>query len=366
MPATIRHPTTKGPLVLKLEVTYRGLLFAGLALLSLWALFRLWPLLLLLIAAFIFMTALLPFVEWMTSKGIHRVVAVLLILLLILATLAGLLSLVVPAMIDEFRNVRDELPENAVRVEDLLAKFGINVELEERARNIDWNRVISGRDAMQYGQQALGIGLAMLTVTVLSAYLLIEAPRLAQFIYQFVPPGHEPQVERVLQSLRRVVGGYVRGQFITSVAIGLYTFGVMFALGVPDAIAFGVIAAFADIIPLVGATIATVPPVLVSLQQSSTKAVILLGLLLLYQQFEDRYFSPKVYGATLNLPPLIVLLTILASAELLGLAGVLLALPGAAVGRVALDYWLERRTGNPAANGPRGDAVAPDVTGKAS
>jgi hypothetical protein len=65
--------------------------------------------------------------------------------------------------------------------------------------------------------------------------------------------------------------------------------------------------------------------------------------LVLYQQFEDRILVPRVYGATLNLPPLVVLITVLIGAELLGVVGVLLSLPAAAAGRVVLDYMLERR-----------------------
>ena len=351
--------------MLKLEVSYRGVLFAVLAALSLWALFRLWPLVLLVITAFIFMAALLPYMEWLVRHSIPRVAAVLLLVLAVVAVIAGAFAIVVPAMLDEFKNVRETLPQSARQAEDLLSNFGMNVAFEERARNIDWGELVSGRQAVQYGQQALAVAFAMLTVLVLSAYLLLEAPRLSNFLYQFVSPGREPQVERVLQSLRRVVGGYVRGQFITSIAIGLYTFGVMFALGIPNAIAFGVLAAFADVIPLIGATIATVPAVAVAFQYSSSRALILLGLLLAYQQFEDRYLSPKVYGSTLNLPPLVVLLTILAGAELLGIAGVLLALPTAATARVAWDYFLERRTGTPTANAT-GDPAAPDMPSEAT
>ena len=351
--------------MLKLEVSYRGVLFAVLAALSLWALLRLWPLVLLVITAFIFMAALLPYMEWLVRHSIPRVAAVLLLVLAVVAVIAGAFAIVVPAMLDEFKNVRETLPQSARQAEDLLSNFGMNVAFEERARNIDWGELVSGRQAVEYGQQALAIALAMLTVLVLSAYLLLEAPTLSNFLYQFVSPGREPQVERVLQSLRRVVGGYVRGQFITSIAIGLYTFGVMFALGIPNAIAFGVLAAFADVIPLIGATIATVPAVAVAFQYSSSRALILLGLLLAYQQFEDRYLSPKVYGSTLNLPPLVVLLTILAGAELLGIAGVLLALPTAATARVAWDYFLERRTGTPTANAT-GDPAAPDMPSEAT
>jgi predicted PurR-regulated permease PerM len=348
--------------VITLRITYRGVLLTGLALLSIWALFRLWPIVALVITAFILMSALLPYVEWLVARRIPRVAAVLLILLGIFAVIGGALALVVPAMVDEFRVLRDELPEAAVDAEELLANFNIDVELEKHARDVDWGRLISGRQAWEVGQRILAAALALLTVIVLTAYLLIDAPRLSRFLYQFVTPGYEPQVERVVQSLREVVGGYVRGQFITSIAIGVYTAGVMFALGLPNAVAFGVIAAFADIIPLVGATIATAPPVIAAFTDSPTRAMILLGALLVYQQFEDRYFTPRVYGATLNLPPLIVLIGVLVGAELFGIAGVLLALPAAAAGRVALDYYMERRAGIPMSPRAEGDPVAPDMT----
>lgn len=346
--------------MLKLEVSMRGLLLTGLALLSIWALIRLWPLVLLVITAVIFMAAFLPFVDWLVRHGIPRVAAVLLIVLGSLLVVAGAFAIVVPAMYDEFTNLRDNLPENGRQADEFLSGFGLETNFEQRAGEIDWKELVSGRDAVEYGQRALSIGLAILTVVVLAAYLLVEAPRLSNFIYQFVEPGKEPQVERMLNSLRRVVGGFVRGQAITSLAIGLYTFLLLFALGVPNAIAFGVIAAFADIIPLIGATIATVPPVLVSTQENFTTGIIVLVALLAYQQFEDRYFSPKVYGSALNLPPLVVLLAILAGGELLGIAGVLLALPGAAVGRVMYDLWMERRTGF-VAPGPSGEPAAPDA-----
>jgi predicted PurR-regulated permease PerM len=141
-----------------------------------------------------------------------------------------------------------------------------------------------------------------------------------------------------------VVGGFLRGQAITSLSIAVFTFIVLRIVGVPNALAFAVLAAFADVIPLVGALIATVPPVAAALQESSTQALIVLFLLLGYQQFEDRLLVPRVYGRTLNLPPVIVLIAVLSGAELLGITGVLLALPLTAAGRVALDYVLENRS----------------------
>lgn len=347
--------------MLRIEVSARGLLLAVLALLTLWALVRLWPLFVLVITAFIFMATLLPYVEWQVRHRIPRVLAVLFLLVALIAVLGAATALVVPAVVDEFAELRDNLPEDAAKVEDFLSHFGIDVELEERAEKVDWGNLVSGRAAIDYGQRALLIGLSLLTVLVITAYLLVDAPRLSAFVYQFVAPGKEPGVERWLDALSRVVGGYVRAQFITSIAIGVYTSAVLFAVGVPNAAAFGVLAAFADIIPLLGATIATVPPVVAALHESSASAGIVLVLLLIYQQFEDRYLTPWIYGSSLNLSPLIVLITILAGGQLLGIVGVLLALPAAAVGRVAMDYVLDRRKAAFAPSGPLGDILAPDT-----
>ena len=103
------------------------------------------------------------------------------------------------------------------------------------------------------------------------------------------------------------------------------------------------LAAFADVIPLVGALIATVPPVVAALPTSWLTALLVFVGLEAYQMFEDRFLTPHVYGTTLDLPPLVVLLAILAGAELLGIVGVLLALPLIAAGRVVLDYVMEKR-----------------------
>jgi predicted PurR-regulated permease PerM len=268
--------------------------------------------------------------------------------------------MVVPAMVDEFRDLRDNLDEDAQDLEDFLADFDINVELSNRADDINWDNLISGEAAVDYGQRALTILFGAITVMVLTAYLLVDTPRLSRFLYQFVPPGREPEMEQLLTQLQRVVGGYIRGQLVTSACIFVFTLVVLLSAGVPNAIAFAVLAAFVDIIPLIGATIAVVFPTIAAFQESPTQAIIVLALLLLYQQFEDRFLTPRVYGQTLNLPPLVVLIAVLVGGRLLGIAGVLLAMPAAAIARVGFDYWRERQGPALTLGGPSDEAMAPD------
>ena len=348
----------------KVEVSYRGLVVVGLALITLWALLRLWPVVLLIITSFIVMAALLPYVEWMVKRGMNRVVAVLLVILFILVGLGSMVAIVAPAVFDEFRDLRDNLPTYAEDVEKLGADLGFDTDrwnLPERAEEIEWDELISGSQAVSFGQRvAFGVFTGF-TVMVLAAYLLVDTARMRKFLFRFVPDERKPDAEHFLKALARVVGGYVRGQLITSAVIGVFTMSVLLIVGVPNAVAFGVLAAFADIIPLVGAFIAVIPAVLAAFQESPEQAIIVLAALLAYQQFEDRYLVPKVYGQTLNLPAIIVLIAVLVGAELMGIAGVLLALPAAAAGRVVLDYYLDRREGGPFTPDDQGRAIlAPD------
>lgn len=346
--------------MLKLEVSYRGLLVVGLALASLWALMRLWPVVLLIATAFIFMAALLPYVEWLVGRGVNRAAAVIGVVALIVLVLVGLLIVVVPALVDEFQELQTRFPEDARELERLLGRVGVEVELEERAREVEWGSLVSGRAAVDYGQRAIVIALGIITIVVITTYLLIDAPRLSHFLYQFVPPGREPQVEVVLTQLGRVVGGYIRGQIITSSVITVFTFITLTILGVPNAIAFALLAGFIDIIPIVGATLATLLPSIAAFHESPTSGAIVFVLMIVYQQFEDRILAPRVYGHTLNLPPIIVLIAVLIGAELLGIAGALLALPATAAARVGLEFWLDQQRGL-MPPGPPSETLAPDV-----
>jgi putative heme transporter len=345
--------------VIRLEISFRGLIFIILTVLAAWTFIELWPVILLVTVALILMVGLLPFVEALVRRGLPRTLAVLCVVLAILLVVAGLFALMVPAMVRELRDVRENLPESAREVEELLASVGIRVELQERARNVDWGELISGRAAVDYGQRVLTTGLSLITIIVLTAYLLSDTPRLARFAGQFIPDDRKEEAHRLFFSVSRVVGGYLRGQLFTSICIALFTFVLLRITGVPNALAFAVLAAFADIIPIIGAFIAIIPPVAAALQESSTLALVVLGGLLAYQQFEDRILVPYAYGRNLNLPPIIVLVAVLAGAELLGIAGVLLALPLAAAGRVVLDYLIESRQ-LPMVNQQTDQPMAPD------
>lgn len=347
---------------MKIEISPKSILVAFAIGLGLLALARAWAVVLLLIVALIIMAALLPVVNWLVARRVPRLLAALMVLLGVIGAVVGLVAALAPAVISELGEVREQLPEHARRLEELVARFGVEVDLEAQARDFEFSQVFSGRLALSVGQQVLVGSFAVLTVFVFSLYLLVGAPKLAEALYHFFDEKDRPDVQRVLAALQRAVGAYIRGQLIVSGVIALYTFILLTATGVPNAYAYALLAGMVDVIPMFGATLAVAMPTAAALGESMTTGIIVASLMIGYQQFEDRLLVPKVYGQALRLPGFAILLAVLIGGAILGFAGVLLALPAVASGKVLIDYWAAKRGGR-FAEAMAGGAEQPSVPG---
>jgi predicted PurR-regulated permease PerM len=147
--------------------------------------------------------------------------------------------------------------------------------------------------------------------------------------------------------LEAIVGGYMRGQAITSVLMMAFTFTVLAIAKVPNAIALSVFAGLADILPYVGGLLATGPAVIAAFSRGPSVAIAVLIALVAYQEFESRFIVPRVYGRVLRLPSAIIIIALLAGGKLLGILGALLALPIAAGVRLIAEELRFELPGEP-------------------
>jgi predicted PurR-regulated permease PerM len=184
-----------------------------------------------------------------------------------------------------------------------------------------------------------------LTIFVLTVYLLVEGPRAATSVLALLPRKERLPVRRMVGEIGVQVGAYMRGQLITSLLAGAFAFILLTALNVPEPLALAFLMMVADVVPLVGPLIGTVPAVLMALGGGLPAAAIVLSAYLAYQQVEGNVIVPRVYGNALKLSPLVVLVAFLVGGKLLGMLGVLLALPTAAAIPIIARYvgeWRER------------------------
>jgi predicted PurR-regulated permease PerM len=131
-------------------------------------------------------------------------------------------------------------------------------------------------------------------------------------------------------NLETIVGAYIRGQLITCLLIAVFSFVLLVACGVPNAMALAVFAGVADVLPYIGAFLSIGPMALAALARGPVVVAVILLIMLAYEEFESRVLVPRIYGRALRLPASVVLFALLAGGTLMGILGALLALPVAA------------------------------------
>jgi predicted PurR-regulated permease PerM len=136
-------------------------------------------------------------------------------------------------------------------------------------------------------QAALVVGYGVTTL-VLSFYLLADGKRAQGAAYAIVPRHYHMRLARILQNMPTIVGGYMRGQLITSAAIGVFTFLLLLICRVPNALSLALLVAIVDVLPFIGALMIIIPAVLTALPLGLPMAIVVLTGLLIYMEFESR------------------------------------------------------------------------------
>src|SRR5205814_6288652 len=176
-------------------------------------------------------------------------------------------------------------------------------------------------------------------------FMLLEGPVWVERFYSLLPEKSQPRWRQVGFDIYRTVGGYVTGNLLISLIAGGLTTVVLLVMGVPFAVALGLIVAILDLIPLAGATIAAILIGIVAFLHSVVAGIVVVAFFIVYQQIENHLLQPVIYGRTVQLSPLAVLISVLVGAELAGILGALAAIPVAGSLQVILVDWLRRRRG---------------------
>jgi len=348
---------------MRLELSSRGILLLAAIAAGLWLLAALWPVVLMVISGLVFAIAAVPLIEWLQRHGFNRAMAVVSLLILVLLAVLLVGWLVAPALYSQGRQLVDRLPAFRETLVRLLASHGAG-DLADEVQRANPLSLFQSRVAATVAISLLGGLMTAGTVIGLTAYILIDADRLENFVYLCTPATYHVHVRYLLSALRDVVGGYIGGQILTSLAVTVYAFAVLSLLRIPEPLALAVFAGIADVIPVVGTTLAVLPPTLVALTISLPRAIVVAAALLLYVQFENSVLVPRVYGKNLRLPGVVTILAVVIGSQLLGIVGAFFALPAAAALRATIIYAHDvhvRRARQPAAPGSGGTATSDDV-----
>jgi predicted PurR-regulated permease PerM len=191
----------------------------------------------------------------------------------------------------------------------------------------------------------------VVTIAFMTFFMLLEGPSWRDRAIALMPAQVQPRAHNIAHEISRTIGGYVTGNLLISVIAGLATTLVLLAVGVPFALALGLLVAILDLIPLAGATLGAIIVTLVALTDSVTSGLIVLGFFVIYQQLENHLLQPIVYGRTVKLSPLAILISVLIGAEVAGVIGALAAIPVAGTIQILIGDWLAHRRTRTAADG---------------
>jgi len=283
-----------------------------------------------------------PIAGWLVRHRMPRWAAVLTVVVCGLAIAAAFLAAAIPPLANEATALAHQIPHYMHDLQNRnsqLGKLNVKYHIQDRLSGL----VTKGSGGSLVGG-VLGAGAlvistvsAILVIIVLSIYFLAGLPQIKVFAYRLVPHSRRPRVILIGDEILAKVGGYVLGNFITSVIAGLGTYLWLLAWGVPYPLLLGMFVAFLDLIPVIGSTIGGIVVSLVALTVSLPVALATLAFYIGYRLAEDYLIVPRIMGRTVQVPAIVSLVAVLIGGVLLGIVGALIAIPVAAAVRLLLQ-----------------------------
>lgn len=298
--------------------------------------------------------ALSPGVNFL-NRYVRRGLAIAGVYVAMLGAIVALGLLLIPPIIGQINKLGDHAPQYAQDVQDYVNKDKTLRKLESDYNITGKIKTEAAKLPAKLGNAAgllkdVGFGIvnslfALVTILVLTAFILGSGPRWREAFLELQPPDRRERVDRILERMANAVSSYVMGAFTVSFIDGLAAFVVLTILGVPFAAPLAIVMGTLSLIPLIGATIGAVIVGIVTVFSGNfpTDTIIWSVYAILYQQFENNVVQPMVQRRTVRVHPFVVLVSVLFGASLLGVLGALVAIPVAASIEILLREWWQYR-----------------------
>jgi predicted PurR-regulated permease PerM len=332
---------------------FRILLITLLFALTLWLVWLLRkPISWVLIAGFLAIALSGP-VNWL-DQWMKRGFAITLVYFALLLVPIGIAALIVPPLVTQGNNLIQDLPQYAQDAQDfaqknkrlrsLEADYNITEKLQTEADKLP-ARV--GDAAGVLGDIGLGVVnslFSLFTILIMTAFLLGSGRGWVNRGLELQPAARQARLRKALDHMGKAVGAYVGGVIAQATVAAVLAYIVLLILDVPFAAALAIVIFFADLVPLIGATIGAVVVGIVTIfADFPTATIVWVIYSIIYQQIENTLIQPQIQKRAVNVHPFIVLVAVLFGSTLLGVLGALVAIPVAASVQIAVREWWDWR-----------------------
>ncbi len=305
-------------------------------------------LILLVLTAIVIASAIEPGVAFFTRSRVPRFIAVLLVYVLVFGSIFVLLYLFIPPIIAdaaEFISVIPQylstlpVPESLSSISTATDILGSQQELQALVATLFSLQNIfyaSPSAITQLFITFFGGFLSLMLVVVLSFYFALQDTGVDDFLRLVLPVTHEEYAVSLWKRAQKKIGLWMQGQILLSVIVGILVYLGLLIIGVPYALLLAVFTAFAEIIPIFGSLVAGLVAAVIAFNQGGVAlATIVIGLYIVVNQFEANLIYPLIVKKVVGIPPLLVIVALIAGYTLVGFLGVLLSVPVAAA---ALEF----------------------------
>lgn len=288
------------------------------------AIFLIWNLgriLLLVLLALMLASALYPIVRFFNRK-ISLPIAAVLVTLLIFIPIIVIGVVLISSFIEQLPSLLKTL-NSILKQSDILPPAIRSIDLTQYAQG-------TGQYILQSTTRITVFVTSILTIIFLNLYILMDSKNLYKTTFDLIPADKREGSQRLLSSLIRINGHYIRGNLLISLICGIFISSGLLILNVPYAIPLGIFAGLLDLLPLIGSLVGSAPAIILGFAISPITGLLVTGLFILYQQLENNVLAPNIYNKVLAISPTISFIAVLIGASLFGIVGAFIALPVAA------------------------------------
>lgn len=300
--------------------------------------------------------------KYIKYSKFKRPLSVALTFIVVFVVILGLISFIIPQLIDSISTLTDAVPTYMKSFETLISKYVSNTEI----LNTVWNNFLSAwKEVLQFTGQILASSLTgVVNITlgftsglfnfilsiIFSIYMLLNKERLQlgmkKVLYAFSGKKLADKVMYLGKISNEAFSNYIGGQFIEAIIIGVLCFIGMIILRMPYALLISVIISVTALIPIFGAFIGTIPSAFIILIIDPMQAIWFVIFIIVLQQIEGNLIYPKVVGGSIGLPPIWVILAMVVGGNTFGLIGILLGIPIFSVIYKVFKEFVDKRLNN--------------------
>ncbi|MFH1473053.1 MAG: AI-2E family transporter [bacterium] len=327
-----------------LTITTGSWVRGALVLAAAYALYQVHGFLLVIIASVIIASAVEPAAVWAKRKHVSRLLIILTVYVSVAIILAGLFYFLFLPLLGETTDFVRSLPSytqsNSTEIltaslvpDGLLNKTSTSLfSINEFTSHI--NSFVNSFSQGVFSSVSLVFGgaLSFILIIVLSFYLAVQEAGIAKFLAVIVPFKHEKYAIDLWKRSQRKIGLWMQGQLLLAVIVMVLVYLGLLLIGLPHALLLSVLAGVFELIPLFGPILSAIPAIFVAFAFGGTSmALIVAGLFLIIQQFENHLIYPLVVKKVVGVPPMVSILALVVGGQLAGFLGILISVPLAAV-----------------------------------